>query len=80
MELTDFLNIAVILVAITLIVIVLLQARGSGVGEMFGGGGGGGGGGNYRTRRGIERSLFQLTILLMIVFVVLSALNVRAHN
>ncbi len=79
MELTDFLNIAVILVAITLVAIVLLQARGSGIGEMFGGGGGGGGG-NYRTRRGIERSLFQLTILLMIVFVILSALNVRAHN
>lgn len=77
MELTDFLNIAVILVAITLVAIVLLQARGSGIGEMFGGGGGGG---NYRTRRGIERSLFQLTILLMIVFVILSALNVRAHN
>ncbi len=77
MELTDFLNIAVILVAITLVAIVLLQARGSGIGEMFGGGGGGG---NYRTRRGIERSLFQLTILLMIVFVILSALSVRAHN
>ncbi len=77
MERTDLLNIAVILVAISLIVVVLLQARGSGVGEMFGGGGGGG---SYRTRRGVERGLFQLTIILMIIFVVISAINVRANN
>ncbi len=77
MESEDFLNIAVILVAIGLIITLLLQARGSGVGEMFGGGSGGGG---YRTRRGVERSLFQLTIILMILFVALSAINVRAHS
>ncbi len=80
MDSNDLLNIAVILVAITLIVVVLLQARGSGIGDMFGGGGGGGGGGSYRTRRGIEKGLFQLTIILTIVFVVLSALNVRANS
>lgn len=78
MEQTDFLNIAVILVAIALIVTVLLQARGGGVGDILGGGGGGGG--SYRTRRGVERTLFQLTIVLMVLFVVLSALSVRAHN
>jgi len=77
MEFTDYLNIAVILVAISLIIAVLLQARGSGVGEIFGGGGGGG---TYRTRRGVERGLFQLTIILMIIFVVISAINVRANN
>ncbi|HWO93237.1 MAG TPA: preprotein translocase subunit SecG [Dehalococcoidia bacterium] len=77
MEIEDFLNIAVILVALALIGTVLLQARGAGVGEMFGGGMGGSG---YRTRRGVERVLFQLTIVLMVVFVILAALNVRAHN
>ena len=77
MELRDYLNIAVILVAIALIVSVLLQAKGSGIGEMFGGGGGGG---SYRTRRGLERTLFQLTIVLTVIFLALAALNVRAHN
>lgn len=77
MDLTDFLNLAIILIAIALIVVVLLQSRGGGIGEMFGGGGGGG---SYRTRRGVERALFQLTILLIAVFVVLSAFAVRAHN
>ncbi len=76
MDLTDFLNLAIILIAIALIVVVLLQSRGGGIGEMFGGGGGG----SYRTRRGVERALFQLTILLIAVFVVLSAFAVRAHN
>jgi preprotein translocase subunit SecG len=79
MELRDYLNIAVILVAIALIISVLLQAKGSGIGEMFGGGGGGGGG-SYRTRRGLERTLFQLTIVLTVIFLALAALNVRAHN
>lgn len=79
MEFKDYLNIAVILVAISLIIAVVLQARGSGIGEMFGGGGGGGGG-SYRTRRGVERSLFQLTIVLMVIFVLLSALNVRING
>ena len=78
MDLTDFLNLAIILIAIALIVVVLLQSRGGGIGDMFGGGGGGGS--SYRTRRGVERALFQLTILLIAVFVVLSAFAVRAHN
>ncbi|MSQ61192.1 MAG: preprotein translocase subunit SecG [Dehalococcoidia bacterium] len=77
MDLTDFLDLAIILVATAVILVVLLQSRGGGVGEMFGGGSGGGSG--YRTRRGVERALFQLTILLITTFVVLSGFAVRAH-
>lgn len=78
MDLTDFLDLAIILVAIALTLVVLLQSRGGGVGEMFGGSSGGGSG--YRTRRGVERALFQLTIVLMVLFVILSAFSVRAHH
>ena len=81
MDLTDFLNLAIILIAVSIILVVLLQSRGGGVGDMFGGGGGGGGSGSgYRARRGIERALFQLTILLMAIFIILSAFSVRAHT
>ena len=44
-------------------VAILLQARGTGLGVTFGGGGN-----VYRTKRGVEKKLFQLTILLSILF------------
>ena len=51
-----------IITAILLVVIVLLQVRGQG-GGLFGSSES-----TYRTRRGIERTLFQLTIVLVVVF------------
>jgi preprotein translocase subunit SecG len=77
MEFSDYLNIAQLLVSIVLIAVVLMQTRGSDVGSAFGGSGGGGGGSSYRTRRGLEKTLFQLTILLAIIFVAISAISVR---
>ncbi|MEX1254804.1 MAG: preprotein translocase subunit SecG [Dehalococcoidia bacterium] len=76
MTFSDYLNIAQLLISIILIVVVLLQVRGTDVGAAFGGGGGGGGS-SYRTRRGLEKTLFQLTIILAIIFVGISALSVR---
>jgi preprotein translocase subunit SecG len=76
MDFGDYINLAQMLISIVLIVVVLLQARGTDVSEMFGGGGGGGGS-SFRTRRGLEKTLFQLTIILAIVFVGMSALSVR---
>lgn len=74
MEFRDYINIAQILVAVLLTVVLLLQAKGSGIGTALGGGSGG----SFRTRRGVEKTLFQLTILLAVVFLVISAWGVRA--
>jgi preprotein translocase subunit SecG len=75
LDFSDYLNIAQLLISVLLIVVVLLQVRGTDVGAAFGGGGGGGS--SYRTRRGLEKTLFQLTIVLAIIFVGISALSVR---
>ena len=64
----DFLKVAVIIIAIVLIATLLLQARG------FGGGLLGGGSTSFRTRRGVEKTLFQFTIILGGSFVILSIL------
>ena len=64
MELTDFLHIAQILVAIVLIAIVLMQVKGTGFGAALGGADQ-----SFRTRRGIQRSLHRLTIVVVVVFI-----------
>ena len=71
----DYFNLAQMLISIVLIAVVLLQTRGTDIGAAFGGGGGGGS--SFRTRRGLEKTLFQLTIILAIIFVAISALSVR---
>jgi preprotein translocase subunit SecG len=52
-----------LIVSIALIFSVLLQARGSGLGGTFGGDSS-----VYRSRRGIERRLWQFTIVLIVLF------------
>lgn len=76
MEFADYINVAQILVAISLTLVILFQAKGSDVGGIFGGSTGGG---SFRTRRGIEKTLFQLTIILAVVFLVISAWGVRVN-
>ena len=68
----SYLVIAQILVAVVLIGVILLQVKGGGLGGIFGQPDS-----VYRTRRGIEKSLFQLTIGLVVLFVILSVLVVR---
>lgn len=65
------LNIVQILVSILLVAIILLQVRGQGT-TLFGGTES-----SYRTRRGIEKFLFNATIVLVGVFIVTSILSVR---
>jgi preprotein translocase subunit SecG len=72
-EYRDFIYIAQILVAVILTLVLLLQSKGSGVGTALGGGSGG----SFRTRRGVEKTLFQLTIILAIVFLAVSVLAVQ---
>ena len=64
--------------SILLILAILLQTpkSSSGLGGTIGGGGGDSGGG-YRTRRGLENTLFQITIGLTIVFVIVSVVNTK---
>ncbi len=73
MDTSDILNIFQILIALVVIGAVILQAKGAGLGNIFGGAGGD----SYRTRRGLERSLFRGTIVLMLIFVGLSIAAVR---
>jgi len=71
--LPTYLLVAQILVSIALIAAVLFQLRGGGIGGIFGQADS-----VYRTRRGIESTLFRLTIVLIVVLVVLANLIV-AH-
>ncbi len=73
MQFRDYVNIAQILVAVLLTLVILFQAKGSGIGAAFGGGTSG----SFRTRRGVEKTLFQLTIFLAIVFVLVAAFGVQ---
>jgi len=68
-----YLNIAVIVVSIALIIAVILQSRGAGLGGL---GGGDMSGGGYHSRRGIEKLLFNVTIGLSIVFFILAVFSV----
>ena len=68
-----YFSIAQIILAVVLIVVLLLQVRGGGLGGIFGQPDS-----VFRTRRGLEKSLFRLTIALVIVFVVLSVLSLQS--
>ena len=56
-----------IIVSIALIAAILLQARGTGLSGTFGGDSA-----VYRSRRGVERRLWQFTIVLLVLFVIFS--------
>lgn len=73
MELRDFLSLAQILISTLLVVLVLLQVRGTGFGAALGGQDA-----SFRTRRGLQRSLHRLTILVVVVFISMSAWSVAA--
>ena len=66
-----YLNIAQILISVALIVLVLLQAKGSGLGGIFGGEGS-----VYKSRRGVEKTLFNLTIVFSALFLLVSLISV----
>ena len=62
------LHIAQVIVSVLLIIVLLTQAKGSGFSGSFSGDSSS----IYRTRRGIEKTLFNFTIGTAVVFVVLS--------
>jgi len=61
------LRIVIIVISIVIIGLVMLQARGSGLAGMFSGDGG-----VYKTRRGIEKTVFNATIAFSALFLILS--------
>ena len=60
-------QIAQIIISISLISVILVQQKGTGLGGVFGGEGN-----VYRTKRGFEKFLHYLTIFIAIIFISLS--------
>ena len=64
MNITMILQIATIVSAVLMVIAILLQQRGASLGAGFGGSGE-----LYTTRRGLDKSLFEVTIFLAVIFV-----------
>ena len=67
----DVMNLIQLLISILLVVVILVQVN------EFGGGLFGSASSTVRTRRGMEKTLFQFTIFLSIAFLVISIISVR---
>ena len=67
-----YFNIAQIILSVALILAILFQVRSGGLGGIFGQPDT-----VYRTKRGVEKTLFQFTIALVVLFIVVSILAVR---
>ena len=69
-----YINIANLVVSIALILIILLQVKGGGLGGIFGSPDS-----VYRTKRGLEKTLFQLTVALTVLFIAISLVSIKLH-
>ena len=67
-----YIDIALIITSIALIASVVLQSKGAGLGGLTGGDTGG----IFAARRGIEKVLFRVTIVLSVLFFILAILSV----
>jgi len=70
-----YLYVAQIVVAVALILVALLQVRGGGLGGIFGQADT-----VFRTKRGVEKTLFQLTVALVVIFLILSIVSLRVST
>ena len=68
---STYLSVVQIIVSAVLIIVILLQSKGSGFSGAFGGDTGS----IYRSRRGVEKTLFQFTIGLSALFAVISLVS-----
>ena len=68
---TTFVLIAQIIVSVLLVVLVVLQTQSSGAGSIFGSDTS-----VYRTRRGLEKTLYQATIAVSVIFILISLVAV----
>jgi len=67
-----YLNVAQIIISVALVTVILLQVRSGGMGGVFGGTETA----VYKTRRGVERTLFNITVGLSVSFFIITILNV----
>ena len=67
-----YLNLAQIVIAVALTAVIMLQTKGAALGGVFGQSDSA----VYKTRRGVEKTIFNVTIGLSVVFFVMAVLNV----
>jgi preprotein translocase subunit SecG len=67
-----YLIVAQMVLSVALVLAVLFQVRGGGLGGIFGQADT-----VYRTKRGVEKTLFQITIILVVLFVIISLLMLK---
>ena len=72
----NYINIALIIISVLLIVSVILQSKGAGLGGLTGADTGS----VFTARRGVERTLFRLTIVLSAMFFILVIVQVFITN
>lgn len=66
--------VAQIVLAVALIMAIMLQVRGGGLGGIFGQADT-----VYRTKRGLEKTLFQITVVLAVLFIAISLIALRVQ-
>lgn len=66
------LRVVQIILCVAVIIFILLQVRGAGLGSAFGGSSIGS---VFKTRRGVERLIFNLTIVFVVLFALISLLS-----
>lgn len=66
------LQIVQIIISIILVIMIVLQGKGSGLGSLFGGESGA----ITKTRRGLEKTMFQITVALATAFLVIAIVTV----
>ncbi len=71
------LQIIQIIISVALVIVIILQAKGMGLGSLFGGDAGMG---ITKTRRGLEKTLFQITIILSALFLLNSVLQLMIQS
>lgn len=66
-------DISLVVISVALITSVILQSKGAGLGGLTGADTGG----IFTARRGVEKTLFYVTIVLSVVFFILAILSVK---
>ncbi len=69
-----YLTVAQMVLSVALVLVLLLQVRGGGLGGIFGQPDT-----VYRTKRGVEKSLFQFTIVIVVLFIAISLLMLALY-
>jgi preprotein translocase subunit SecG len=69
---SGYFSAAIIVISVALVLSILFQVKGGGLGGIFGQADA-----VYRTKRGVEKTLFQLTIVLAVIFIIVSILALK---